>query len=409
VTHTQLKLSDIKVIAGAADFSLMNDQKVRALFRDDVLDLLSKLSKTLFLDPLTKQFPDIVTFSFFCRKANIKRLKRRYADVLDNSVGKGISFHIAPSNVPINFAYSLVMGLIAGNSCIVRVSSKESPQTGIICSALKKVLEKVEFSAFKDSISILTYDHSDTINEYFSAMSDVRVIWGGDHTVNKIRSARLPPRATEITFADRISGVIIDAENYLRIKDKPGVARRFYNDTYLSDQNACSSPRFIYWYGEEPEIIKAKNLFWMAVEAELVKKEYLLEPITVSDKLMSSYRAAIELPGTGLVESKDNFITRVELNFMPDNLDSLKQSGGFFYELSRDNFDDLFKAMTEKFQTLSHIGFKGDDLKNKIIQAGVRGVDRVVECGDAMEFDPIWDGVDVVRQMSRIISVKSNV
>jgi len=40
----------------------------------------------------------------------------------------------------------------------------------------------------------------------------------------------------------------------------------------------------------------------------------------------------------------------------------------------------------------------------KIFQAGVRGVDRVVQSGESMAFDPVWDGVDFIRQMSRIIN-----
>ena len=38
----------------------------------------------------------------------------------------------------------------------------------------------------------------------------------------------------------------------------------FYNDTYLSDQGACSSPQLILWYGKN--FIKAQNIFEILVK-----------------------------------------------------------------------------------------------------------------------------------------------
>ena len=57
-------------------------------------------------------------------------------------MGKGVVFHIAPSNVPVNYAYSLVTGLVCGNINIVRLPSKKFPQTDIINSAIIQALEK---------------------------------------------------------------------------------------------------------------------------------------------------------------------------------------------------------------------------------------------------------------------------
>ena len=39
-------------------------------------------------------------------------LKKEYKKDESLRLGRGIIFHIAPSNVPINFAYSLVAGLL---------------------------------------------------------------------------------------------------------------------------------------------------------------------------------------------------------------------------------------------------------------------------------------------------------
>ena len=54
----------------------------------------------------------------------------------------GLVFHITPSNIPTNFAYSLLFGLLTGNSNIIKVPTKIFPQIEIISSTLKKKLLK---------------------------------------------------------------------------------------------------------------------------------------------------------------------------------------------------------------------------------------------------------------------------
>ena len=49
----------------------------------------------------------------------------------------GLVFHITPSNIPTNFAYSLLFGLLTGNSNIIKVPTKIFPQIEIISSTLK--------------------------------------------------------------------------------------------------------------------------------------------------------------------------------------------------------------------------------------------------------------------------------
>ena len=83
------------------------------------------------------------------------------------------------------------------------------------------------------------------MNKYFSINCDVRIIWGGDSTISKIRTASLPVRTFDLTFADRYSLCVINALDHPDDKDYDNVANGFYNDTYLFDQNACTAPHLI--------------------------------------------------------------------------------------------------------------------------------------------------------------------
>ena len=62
-------------------------------------------SAILAKDTRIKNYPDVATFSFFCRKGNILQLKNTFMKSKSLALGRGIVFHIAPSNLPVNFAF----------------------------------------------------------------------------------------------------------------------------------------------------------------------------------------------------------------------------------------------------------------------------------------------------------------
>ena len=86
---------------------------------------LNDASREILNDKRSRVYSDVVTFGFWIRRASTERLKERF-EVRDGTyrMGKGMLFHIAPSNVPVHFAYSLAMGLLNGNSNIVRCRVK---------------------------------------------------------------------------------------------------------------------------------------------------------------------------------------------------------------------------------------------------------------------------------------------
>lgn len=95
-----------------------------APFDGGVMAFLSDLGAALIAGREARAYPDVVAFGFFCRRANLEALAREYEGAVSDRLGRGLSFHIAPSNVPVNFAYSLAAGLLAGNACVVKASSR---------------------------------------------------------------------------------------------------------------------------------------------------------------------------------------------------------------------------------------------------------------------------------------------
>jgi hypothetical protein len=230
----QINSSKVEYLCGDSGIvERMSEIQSLPPFSEKICDFFANLSQTLLADKSARAYPDVVTFAFFCRRASILKEKEKYDSSAEERLGRGVTFHIAPSNVPINFVYTMAAGLLSGNACIVRASSKPFAQTDIVCRAIRKVLEKIIFSAIRQYIAIVRYEHDTEITQYYTSLCDTRVIWGGDRTISEIRNTRLNPRSFDVTFADRYSFCIINSEKLLHDIDCEKLADNFYNDTFF--------------------------------------------------------------------------------------------------------------------------------------------------------------------------------
>jgi hypothetical protein len=297
-----------------------------------------------------------------------------------------------------------VCGLLAGNVCIVRAPSKPFEQTAIVSRVLARVLAGEAFVPLASDIAIVRYQRDDDITAMFSALCDVRVIWGGDETITDIRKIPIPPHAFDVTFADRHSLCVIRASAFLEVIDPARTAQDFYNDTYLFDQNGCSSPRLIVWVGTRQAIDAAKQRFWSAVHA-CVHERYALQPILAVDKLTALCRCAIERPGARHVAMPDLLVDRIHIVDLDLDLDRYRCAGGSFLEYDAMGDDPLAAiagTVTRKCQTLSYLGFDPTELRDWVLTNRLTGIDRIVPIGRTAEFGPTWDGYDLIRTLSRV-------
>lgn len=371
-------------------------------FSDEVILYLNELSSILLRMPEVRHYPDVVTFAFFCRKANLLHLQKEHAT---NSLrlGRGLVFHIAPSNVPVNFAYSLICGLLAGNNNIVRLPGKQFRQVDLIVEALRTLSDDERFDTVSRMVHLIKYERGGIETTTYSALADVRVIWGGDETIRTIRQSPLPPRSYDIAFADRYSVCVLNAISILEEPSLDKIVEGFYNDTYLFDQNACSAPQLMVWVGTTDKIEKAKEYFWTALQQH-VDRKYKLEPILAVDKLSTFYRQAI-LSDVIKEENKNNNLWRVRLRELSSDIPQYRCAGGYFSEYSTNDFNDLASIVTTKYQTLAYFGFSKDELQQFVLNNHIKGIDRIVSIGKTTDFSLIWDGYDLITMLSREISI----
>lgn len=443
-------------------------------YDERVCDMLDAWATEIRGDSEAKAYPDVLTFGFFIRRGSISRKRKMFmascgvgerqggtaemdgvssdGATIERRLGCGLAFHIAPSNIPVNCMYTLVFGLLSGCANIVRVSSKDFPQVEILCRTLLSVLKKHKFAELADRIQVLRYDRDEKnasgvgMTEFFSSICDVRIIWGGDDTIADIRKYPLDPRAKEITFADRYSIGVLSARAVAEASDEEisKLASNFYNDTYLMDQNACSTPQLIAWKNDldvdsEPEPAdvvavrkareegsktrQAQDRFWAAV-ARVASERYDLADIKVSEKFADlcenaardEFKEGVNPVGPLKLANMDAFINSVkcyEDNVLYvcdmevltyETIEKLRGKYGLFFQYVFNNLLVLKPVMDHpKIQTCAVYGIETSEVAELVVEHGMYGVDRVVPFGKTLDIDVVWDGYDLVREMSRIV------
>ena len=372
-------------------------------YNDNICDFLGDLSNELNLNKASNKYPDIKTLAFWCRKRNIFNLKNNF---LSNHtrVGLGLIFHITPSNIPTNFAYSLIFGLITGNSNIVKVPSQNFEQVEIICKSINKIL-KNKHKSIRDMISVVRYTNNDSYTKKISAICNARLIWGGDNSISNIRKFTLNQRAIDIAFADRYSFCVIDTREILKLsnQDIKRLVEKFYNDTYLVDQNACSSPHLVLWLGNN--LKEARTKFWKNLNV-YVNKKYSLTETASMDKYTQLCQNILSLKNFKKYERYDNFIYTIFLKNLDKNIHNLRGKWGLFYENNIKYLNKIKDFINNKYQTLTYFGLNKDILKNFVLKNQLDGIDRIVPIGQALDISFFWDGYDLNKILSRVVDIR---
>lgn len=391
--------SDVTFLVGSEKI-LSNIEDIAALpiFSDQAMDFFSELSDDLLHNREAKKYGDIIAYAFWIRHRSLESLKNEYINH-KNRIGYGVSFHITPSNIPLQFAISMTYSLIAGNISLIRLSNKKFAQVDIICGAINRVINE-KCPELNNYVCIMRYEHSSDMTQILSSQCDIRIVWGGDDTINHIRKFSVQPRCIDLGFADRFSISVIDSDYYMK-SDYRVIATDFYNDTYYTDQNACSSTRLIVWIGHRVD--EAKKIFWSYLKDE-VKDKYQLNDISGSEKLLKTAVCAMNHPEIRELR-ENNAIVRVEVPKLYDDIMQYKGNSGYFFEYETDDIKSILPLLKKGCQTVT---FLGDEIESRlhelVITNGVRGADRIVLMGHSMDLSLVWDGYDMPIALSRVIS-----
>ena len=374
------------------------------VFDDARLDFFADLSRMLLAHPEARTLPDVVSFAYWCRRANLTRLADAQGSDTRVRMGLGLSFHICPSNVPVNFAFSLAFGLLAGNACVLRLPSKASATADIITSIVAALLAQERHAPLSKYVLLTRFDKDDEINRFWLSVADARLVWGGDQTVQHMRSLPCRPRSREVAFADRYSLCVIDPRVVLAADSASlkALCSGLFNDLYLMDQAACSSPQLVAWIGDTQTVGAARTRLWSTL-VEYASSRYTPEPVLIMDKYVNACLHALGNEQVRSIERHGNLLYCIQQAALTGRQDDCRGYAGTIHEVTLASLNELAPVVNERYQTLTYFGLDAARLRDFVVSQRLRGIDRIVPVGRALNMDLVWDGYDIVESLSRLI------
>lgn len=385
----------------------LNFEKYPSLkpFDKNIINFLDEFSKKLIRYNNIIKYPDLIALAYWCRKKNIYKLSKEY-DFDDLVLGRGLIFHITPSNIPTNFIYSLIFGLLTGNKNIVKIPTIQFDQIKIIKKIFNNLLSLKKFKKLKNYIFLISYDSMNNlkITKKISYISNSRLIWGSDKTISDVKSIANNPFSLDITFPDRTSLCLINSNIIKNLNENEiyKLAKNFYDDTYSVDQNACSSPQILVWLGKNN---LHRRKFWDKL-MEIVKKKYNLQNISPIEKLTKLQKDVISYDVDNKKIINDPYLTVLPIKNMSNiKIENLRSNSGYFYEFNISSIKYLMNNLSNKFQTLTYFGLKKDFLEKNILLSKKRSVNRIVPVGKALDISLMWDGYDIINILTKKIKI----
>jgi hypothetical protein len=379
----------------------------RRPFDAEALSFCEHLSAAIQANDEARHRPELEAFAFWIRHQAILRLQRHLGVVTPEGVvrvAKGLLFHLPPGNVAMLFAYCWILSLLAGNRNIVRLSVQRPDHIGLLLRLIDEAFDRTP--GLRREQLFLAYGHDDTVTATLSSVCDMRVLWGGDETVRRLRMIALAPLASELAFGDRFSMAAFKADVVLALSDDAlaDLAQHLFNDVFWFDQMGCSSPRLFLWVGCPEQSATAGRRLYTSLAEVAGAKGYAIDAGTLSAKLSYCYRALLDWPVTALrvfggrlaVLTLDRFFDLREDVF----------GAGTVFECCLSDLAALADMVRRKDQTLTHFGFVPEELSRLVERLGGRGFDRLVPVGQALAFDNVWDGYDLLSAFSRQVVLR---
>lgn len=360
------------------------------VYSEPVIRFVTELSRRLLL--LANSQPDLAALGFFLRPAALKQALQQYNHT--DLMPLGLTFHLVPSNVPTVAFYSWLAALLQGNSTVVRLSSRHNLVQDAMLNLLNLMFSEAEWQEIAARVRFVRYPHNDAITEYFSTHCYSRVIWGGDHTIRDIRKIPLSAKATELCFPDRKSVAVLDSHylNALSERDFAQVIARLGLDISQFNQQACASPVLLVWLGKPAAELWQR--FWLALSCQF--------PDEFVDKLEQTIHLQLAAcDGVISDAAQVGHLTVAAISHASDVSRCTFGAGLLVYQIVEKLGDWLTQSAS--FQTCVYIGADKTHFVELLKQCPTMRIDRVCPAGQALAFDWIWDGHDMLTKFSRIL------
>ncbi|WP_155661514.1 acyl-CoA reductase [Alteromonas macleodii] len=336
-----------------------------------------------------RKHPEIVALAFWFRQAHLAQITESMPTELTNKKVHRV-FHIAPANVDTVFMYSVLLSVLCANQNIVRVSQRSGEVTWLLISLLKEYLKLPEGQVMANQVAVVDYEaRQEQATEQLSNWCDLRVIWGGDQAIKAVTA--IAPQTAQVCFPDRYSVALIQLDEN---SDINALASQFLTDLLPFTQQACSSPKAIYWLNTSQDI---QQSFWDEVEKQLNATEHQFD---ISNKVEQQINFQYLAAAFGLTIENDDeqgtmsfarvqrvdVLGRCKVRYLTAEMLAAHTGNGLMLEQDVTSPDAI--AFSAKLQTIAcapaSLGIQGE-------------YKRTTRLGASLEFDTVWDGIDLLQ------------
>ena len=336
-----------------------------------------------------REYPEIVALAFWFRQAHLTQITAAMPTELQNKKVHRV-FHIAPANVDTVFMYSVLLSVLCANQNIVRVSQRSGEVTWLLISLLREYLNLPKGQVLANLIAVVEYDaRHEQVTEQLSNWCDLRVIWGGDEAIKTV--SLIAPQTAQVCFPDRYSVAMLALDN---TSDIVSIASGLLADVLPFNQQACSSPKAIFWLNTSQDI---QQSFWDEVEKQLNATEHQFD---ISNKVEQQINFQYLAAAFGLTMENDDeqgnmsfarvqsvdVLGRCKVRYLTAEMLAAHTGNGLMLE--QDVTSPNAIAFSAKLQTIVCAPASLD------IQGEYK---RTTRLGASLEFDTVWDGIDLLQ------------
>lgn len=322
------------------------------------------------------------------------------------AVPKGLVVHWVAGNVPLIGLFVLVQGMITKNLNLVRAPSAERQVMAQLLAPLNHLEAKLPSGYclrgkdWLETLAIVHFPKDHSLGPEISARADVRVAWGGREAVETLAGWPRKYDVRDVFFGPKVSFMVIGKEYLVEGRDLKKLLRRAATDCSVFDQYACSSPHtiFVEMGGE-------------------VTPQHFAERLGM-EMANTLVRIPKQAPDAGTIMNIS--LNRIQHDMLHEVWHSKDSSWTVLYDeeeglmapcysrvVTVKGIRDIMETVTWASEDIQTIGLalRGERRLEYARKVGLKGVCRLPEIGKMTLFEPVWDGLRVMEQMVRWVTL----
>lgn len=348
---------------------------------------------------------DVRGIAFWLRPLNVRALAARASGAAGpvRSFARGVIVQYLPGNTSILGIYTWTLSFLCGNRTALRLSARTPDLEADLYSAVLHTLADHGAEAEASTI-VVRCTQDDMQMQELSAAADVRLIWGTDASVQAVRGLPSSPSCRDVAFGDRRSLASLSARTVLALTDQQiaHLAHTVVRDVAWSLHQACSAPRSLVWVGDRQTVAAASDRFADALQKTANPLLNTLSAGGHLERLTWAQLSVIEGMASRY-RSLSNGLTLLDgtASYRPDST----WPAGLLTQTTIPSLPALAPLLLPADQTLAVFGFERHEVEDMIGRVRPGTIRRIVAVGDSHRFDAVWDGYDLIDELTSKVAV----